>query len=72
MKNKKWMVLLIAILVEIAGIVHTAIRYVMIFNDQYTSFPATVSLLILVPHSICSVLCLIVWAIIRRKAGGNQ
>lgn len=71
-KNKRWVVLLTAVLVEVAGIVHTAIRYVTIFNDRYTGFPATVSLLILVPYSICSVLCLIVWAILKRKARGNK
>lgn len=72
MKNKKWLVLLVAILVEVAGIVHTIIRYMTIFNNQYTSFPATVSLLILIPYSICSVLCLIVWAVMKRKANSNK
>ncbi len=72
MKNKKWVLLLIAILVEVAGIVHTIIRYVTIFNDQFTSFPATVALFILIPYSICSVLCLIVWVIMKRKVRGNK
>lgn len=72
MKNKKWIILLIAILVAVAGIVHTIMRFVTILNNQYTSFPATVALLILIPYLVCSGLCLIIWVVMKRKARCNE
>lgn len=69
MKNKKNILLVAAILSALAGLVHTAICFVSLCNDVYTSFPAWTALLVLVPYVLCSSLCAVVWAVIRQKKG---
>lgn len=46
------------------GIAHTFVFYSNIVLDGYTSFPASIALLVFVPYAFCSVACLAVGLLI--------
>lgn len=56
----------ITALIALACIVHTAIRYYQIANDQMTSAPASVAFFLIIPYAIALIVNLVVWFLVRK------
>lgn len=61
----------IMIFTLLSGIVHTTITFINIFNDQYTSAPASIAFLFLIPYAIAiifeGVMWLLLWYIYKKQ-----
>lgn len=64
---KKIILVTIVVLLALAGIAHTAWYYFHIKNDAFTSLPANIAFLLIIPYALAIFICLAIGFIISRK-----
>lgn len=65
-KTLKNVFLSVIICLLLAMTIHVSVTYVSIANDPYTSAPADVAFLLIIPYGIALGLCCAAWAIANR------
>lgn len=66
-KTLKLVFLVVTIILSVAMVTHVAIAYVGIANDPYTSAPADIAFLLIIPYAIAICIVATVWMILSKK-----
>ena len=65
-KALKYVFLSVIIVLLLAAVVHVTVAYVSIGSDPYTSAPASVAFLLIIPYALAMGVCGIAWAIANK------
>ena len=65
-KTLKYVFLSVIIGLLLAAVIHVAVEYVRIANDNYTSAPASVAFFLLIPYCIAAAVCCAAWAVVNK------